>query len=176
MLSWMIILFSSLFGVDAVIKQQIEENISQGEERELAGGKIVIRKVYNRGFMLNVLEKKPKVVRGVTVAAGIGVLLSDILTFFPVRMVRAARSDGKAGIFHPCIRKGSYLQKFGMTLVSAGAASNIFDRLVRGRVIDYIGIRTGKKFPDKITVNLGDCYIACGGLILMIRDLFRLRG
>ena len=56
MLSWMSILFASLLGIDVMIKQQVEENIRRGEEKELAGGKIVIRKVYNRGFLLNFLE------------------------------------------------------------------------------------------------------------------------
>lgn len=172
MISWMFILFSSLLGIDVVIKQHVEENISQGEEKEIAGGKLVIRKVYNRGFLLNFLEGYPKIVRGAAFVTGMVVLVCDILTFIPVRLGRITRTDGKRDFFRLCIKKGSYLKQFGMTLLSAGAASNIFDRLARGRVIDYIGIRTGKRSLDKITANLGDCYIACGGLILMLRDLF----
>lgn len=171
MLSWMSILFASLLGIDVMIKQQVEENIRRGEEKELAGGKIVIRKVYNRGFLLNFLEGNPKLVKGAAVASGIVLLIWDVLTFIPVRITRVTLADGKKGFFRPCIKKGSYLKKLGMTLFSAGAASNIFDRLVRGRVIDYIGIRTGKRYLDKITANLGDCYIAGGGILLMLRDL-----
>ena len=162
MLSWMSILFASLLGIDVMIKQQVEENIRRGEEKELAGGKIVIRKVYNRGFLLNFLEGNPKLVKGAAVASGIVLLIWDVLTFIPVRITRVTLADGK---------KGFFLKKLGMTLLSAGAASNIFDRLVRGRVIDYIGIRTGKRYLDKITANLGDCYIAGGGILLMLREL-----
>ena len=166
MISSMLVIFASLLGIDVLIKQQVEENIEPGEEKELAGGRIVIRKVYNRGFLMNILDGKPKVVRYATIVSGIGLLIWDILTFLPVRIIRTARVDGKAGGIRLGIRRGPYLR-----LLSAGAASNIFDRLVRGRVIDYIGIRTGERHLDRITANLGDCFIACGGLILMLRDL-----
>ena len=171
MISSMFVIFASLLGIDVLIKQQVEENIEPGEEEEFAGGRIVIRKVYNRGFLMNILDGKPKVVRYATIVSGIGLLIWDILTFLPVRIIRTARVDGKAGGIRLGIRRGPYLRQFGMTLLSAGAASNIFDRLVRGRVIDYIGIRTGERHLDRITANLGDCFIACGGLILMLRDL-----
>ena len=72
MLSWMSILFASLLGIDVMIKQQVEENIRRGEEKELAGGKIVIRKVYNRGFLLNTLEDRQTLVKAVSAAAGAG--------------------------------------------------------------------------------------------------------
>ena len=111
-----------------------------------------------------------------TIVSGIGILIWDILAFLPVRITRTVRADGKAGGIRLCIRRGSYLRQFGMTLLSAGAASNIFDRLVRGKVIDYIGIRTGQRHLDRITANLGDCFIACGGLILMLRDFILIPG
>ena len=59
-----------------------------------------------------------------------------------------------------------------MTLVSAGAASNLFDRLVRGRVVDYIGFRTQKKFLGRITANLGDVYLAVGSVLVMAGEVF----
>ncbi len=69
-----------------------------------------------------------------------------------------------------------------MTLVSAGAASNLFDRLAMGRVVDYIGFRTdvrdesdkeskGKKFLGKITANLGDVYLVLGSVLVMAGEI-----
>ncbi len=170
MLSSLTVLFASLLGVDECLKQYAEENIDQGEERELRGGRLVMRKVYNQGFLLNFLEEKPKIVKGVTVAAAGGILICDILTFMPIRILYKTGPDGRT-IIRLRRKKGQCLRKISMTILSAGAASNIFDRLVRGRVIDYIGFKTGKKSLDRITANLGDAYIACGGLILIIRGL-----
>jgi len=137
---------------------------------------VLFASLLNRGFLMNILDGKPKVVKCATIVSGIGILIWDILAFLPVRITRTVRADGKAGGIRLCIRRGSYLRQFGMTLLSAGAASNIFDRLVRGKVIDYIGIRTGQRHLDRITANLGDCFIACGGLILMLRDFILIPG
>ena len=152
MLSLMLIVFAVLLGTDVVIKQQVEENMNPGEKRELFGGKVIIRKVYNRGFLLNVLDNHPAIVRGATIITSIGIFIWDALVF---------------------LRRGHSVKKLGMTLLSAGAASNAFDRLARGKVIDYIGVRSQKKFLAQITANLGDLYIASGGILTAITDIFR---
>ena len=58
MLSLFVILFAVLLGTDVVLKRWVEENIDQDEKRELFNGNIIIRKVYNRGFILNFLDHK----------------------------------------------------------------------------------------------------------------------
>ncbi len=151
MLSLMIIIFAVFFGLDVVIKQHVEENMNPGEKRELFGDAVIIRKVYNRGFLLNILDNHPAIVKGATMVTGIGVLVYDVFVF---------------------LGKGHLVKKLGMTLLSAGAASNSFDRLVRGKVIDYIGFRNQKKFLARITANLADFYIACGGVLLTICAVF----
>lgn len=153
MRSLLVSLFALLLGADVYIRQQVEENLNPGEEKEFLGGRVVIRKVYNRGFLLNLLDRYPAVVRGASIVAGAGVLVWDILAF---------------------AKKGHYVKKLGMTLVSAGAAGNLFDRLARGKVIDYIGIRSGRRFLDRVTANLGDIYIACGSLLVMGSECFHM--
>lgn len=150
MFSWTMGLFAVLLGADEAVKQYVEEDMASGEKRAILGGRIVIRKVYNRGFLLNLLEQHPTVIKGASVVTGLGVLFYDALLF---------------------MKKGHYVKKLGMTLLSAGAASNIFDRLVRGKVIDYIGVRTENKFFARITANLGDYYIAFGALITAICNI-----
>ena len=49
--------------VDMGIKQYIEENFEEEEERETILDKVVLRKVYNKGFCFNTLDKKPELVR-----------------------------------------------------------------------------------------------------------------
>ncbi len=150
MLSSMMMLFAILLGADVMIKKLVEEELNPGEERELLDGKIVIRKVYNRGFLLNLFDKYPAAVKGMSLFAGAGVLVWDVLTF---------------------AKKRNYIRKLGMTLVSAGAASNLFDRLAKGRVVDYIGLRTKKKSLGRITANLGDVYLACGSALVMTGEI-----
>lgn len=150
MLSSMMMLFAILLGADVMIKKLVEEELNPGEERELLDGKIVIRKVYNRGFLLNLFDKYPAAVKGMSLFAGAGVLVWDVLTF---------------------AKKRNYIRKLGMTLVSAGAASNLFDRLAKGRVVDYIGLRTKKKSLGRITANLGDVYLACGSALVMAGEI-----
>lgn len=153
MFSFFVILFAVLLGVDVVLKKWVEENVNSDEKHELFGGKVIIRKIYNQGFILNLLDHKPMIVRRATAASGIGVLLYDAAVF---------------------LRKGRPIRKLGLTFLSAGAASNIFDRLAKGKVTDYIGL-PGKKFPARITANLGDLYIACGGILILICDILKRR-
>lgn len=152
MLSFMTTIFAVLLGTDVTLKQHVEEKLNPGEVRQYLGGRVVIRKVYNRGFLMNLLDDRPRAVKGATLITSIGILLWDALVF---------------------LKKGSFLKKLGMTFLSAGAASNAFDRLARGKVIDYIGIGCGQRFLARITANLGDIYIACGGILIMISDLIR---
>lgn len=151
MLSAMLVLFAVLLGTDVILKKRVEEELNPGEERELPGGRIVVRKVYNRGFLLNLFDEYPAAVKGASLFAGAGVLVWDCLTF---------------------AKKRNYVRKLGMALVSAGAASNIFDRLAKGKVVDYIGLRTEKKSLGRITANLGDIYLACGSILVMAGEVF----
>lgn len=140
-----------LFGADEILKQWVEDQLEEGEVRFYLKDRLVIRKVYNRGFIFSSLEDKNLLVKGVSVVAGVFVFLMDIWAE----------------------RYGSLQEKLGMTLLSAGAASNIFDRLVRGKVIDYIAVRTKNTRIKKITANLGDIYIALGAILIWIQKIGR---
>ena len=111
MFSWMAVVFAVLLGTDVICKQQVEENLDPGERRELFGGRVVIRKAYNRGFLLNLLEDRPRLIKGATMITSAGILIWDVLVF---------------------LKKGNFPRKLGLTLLSAGAASNTFDRMARG--------------------------------------------
>lgn len=137
-------LFLLLVCSDMGAKQYIEDTFKPGEERATIFGKLVFRKVYNKGFMMNTLEKYPELVKGASAATGLLV----------------AGYDGWL-----LAHKGRRIKKLGMTFLSAGAFSNIYDRLIRGKVIDYIGVDSEKKKVSKVTVNLADLYIFIGALL-----------
>lgn len=151
MLTGMVLLFSVLLGLDLLFKQYVEDSIEAGREREIFGGKLTIRKVYNKGFLLNAMEQYPAIVSAVSIAGCIGILLRCACLF---------------------MKKRRYGEKVGMILISSGAASNTFDRLARGRVIDYIGFRTKWPLLARLTFNLGDFCIFLGAVMVSAAKIF----
>ena len=133
--------------VDMGIKQYIEDTFDRREERKCIVPGLVLRKVYNRGFLLSTLEKYPKIVQGASAVTGVVILFYDLLLF---------------------LKKGKWLEKTGMILLTAGAASNIYDRLVRKKVIDYIGFQSKNKFLSSLTANLADFYVIIGAVLVGI--------
>lgn len=140
-----------LFGVDLLLKQYVEENMDCGEEIEAVKDKVILRKVYNKGFMLHALERYPWLVRGSAAFLGAVLFIYDVLL------------SGK---------KGRRVEKAGTAIFSAGAYSNIFDRLVRGKVIDYIGFKSKSGFLSRLTVNLADLCIVAGLAVMTLGKLF----
>ena len=136
-----------LFLLDLMIKESIEKNVDVSEERELAGGKILIRKVYNKGMLLHFMDQRPRAVKSITAALGIFIIVYDIFLLFV---------------------KKRFLEKVGMVFLTGGAFSNIYDRLARGKVIDYIGFQTKNKAFTRVTFNLGDFFILLGAILALL--------
>lgn len=132
---------AAVFSLDVILKQAVEETLDSGEERVLTGGKVYIRKVYNKGAALGFMKNRADVLRKISALLGAATLLYDVM------LLRRPRR---------------FLEKTGMMLFTGGAFSNIFDRILRGRVIDYIGFQT--KWPEvtEITYNIGDFAIFFG--------------
>lgn len=138
-------LFLALLTADMGTKQYIEDTFRKGEEREANSSKIVLRKVHNKGFCLNTLDKYPTVIKGVS--AG----LCGLIGVYAYQLFQ---------------KRGRWIAKLGMTFLGAGALSNTFDRLVRGYVVDYWGVKFKNSKLSKITANLADIYILVGSTVL----------
>ena len=65
-------------------------------------------------------------------------------------------------------KKGKFFRKAGLTLATAGAVSNTYDRIAKGAVVDYIGYRGKNKFLNSLTANLADFYIVTGIMLAQI--------
>lgn len=140
-------IFLVLVCLDMGIKQYIEDTFEKDEERKTVIDGLVLRKVYNKGFAFNLMDDHPETIRSSSVCAGIGLLLYNSLLFFT---------------------KGKRVRKLGMLFVTAGAFSNIYDRLIREKVIDYIGIECKNSYLSKLTANLADIYIVIGTILVTI--------
>ncbi|HJD46452.1 MAG TPA: signal peptidase II [Candidatus Mediterraneibacter norfolkensis] len=143
-----------LFGADQLMKTYVEQNLDKGEEKKLTE-RIVLRRVHNKGMCLNLLDREPDLVKYLSVFS------AAILTLiYGISLTR---------------RKGFWRKK-GLALMAAGAWSNTFDRYVRGHVVDYIGFRCENKRVSDVTYNLGDFFLAAGGLTALLSSLFRKDG
>ena len=138
--------------VDMGIKQYIEENFEEEEERETILDGVVLRKVYNKGFCFNALDKNPDLVRKTSGILCAGLAIYDAWLF---------------------LKKGKWLRKFGMVFLTAGAISNTYDRLIRGKVIDYIGIQWKNSRFRRLTANLADVYVVIGAAVTGVAKIFR---
>ncbi|MEF9953841.1 MAG: signal peptidase II [Clostridium sp.] len=145
-------LMAGLFGLDIFLKGKIEAQDTETFPRDMqgTGGKIRIYKNHNDGFCFGFLKKN-----------------KELVTLIPIVFTSAA-----AGILTWLLtKKGETVHKLGFSLVVAGAASNLYDRLVRGYVVDYFSPQLG--FLKKIVFNIGDICIFLGALILAVRDLMK---
>lgn len=138
-------LFLALTTFDMGIKQYVEDTFRKGEERSTKDSRLVIRRVHNKGFCLDTLDSYPMLVKIVSAVLG-GIIGADAY-----KMLQ---------------KRGQWVKKLGMTFLTAGAFSNIFDRICRGYVVDYIGVRVKNSKLSKITANLADIYILTGSAIL----------
>lgn len=126
---------------DLAVKKEIEARPDEEFPRTVkeSGSLICLYKNHNPGFPFGFLKEYPKLVE-----------------MIPVCMLSAV-----AGAWAYVIgRKGRVLEKTALTLVLAGGASNLYDRLRRGYVVDYFSIRW-KKLKN-VVFNLGDIFIFTG--------------
>lgn len=134
--------------IDMLMKYAVESSLDTREERYAFKKKLILRRVYNKGFCMNRLEDKPKVVKYTSVYTTVLVTIYQMVTLLK--------------------KKECLLKKIGLSLLSAGAWSNTFDRWFRGHVVDYLGIPSEKKEVERITFNLADVWIAVGGIFVMV--------
>ena len=145
MKKWMTGFAAILLGADLFCKYRTEQKADGEKEKELFRGKVLIRKVHNHGFALNVLSGEDRIVKGGSLLAGILLLCYHVKLFFS--------------------KKGTW--KFaGTSLMLAGALSNLYDRFRRGYVVDYIGFAAADPQIRKITFNIGDFCLMAGAAVL----------
>lgn len=131
------------------IKNHMEKNRPLHTKEDILGGKVTLRKHYNYGMMLNLLDNKKDMVKRIS-GITLGFLILVFLFWLP--------------------KKGNRLYKLGLSLVLGGAISNVADRFTRGYVVDYFSINYGRL--RKIIFNLSDIIIFIGSVLTIIASFF----
>lgn len=137
-----IILAVAIFITDYFIKDYIEKNKKLQDEETILNGKIIITKYHNKGAILNFLENKKEAV--VTIS---GILFGMILLFFVILLPQRRKE----------------VLKFAMACILGGAASNLYDRVKRGYVVDYFSF----SFIKKVIFNISDLFIFLGCFLVL---------
>lgn len=65
--------------------------------------------------------------------------------------------------------KGKTAQKLGLSIIIGGALSNLYDRLVRGYVVDYFSIEWDRL--KKVVFNLGDMFVFLGSAVIVAEQV-----
>lgn len=142
-----IFIAAGVFLTDLCIKSYVDKKYARRVRHPHLGGRIILEKYYNDGAALNLLSKKPRVMRllhTVTLAA------VGIFFYF----------YGKAS--------GKELSKTGLALLLGGGFSNLYDRYTKGHVVDYFRINLGPKWLKRIIFNISDFCVFTGALLTAI--------
>lgn len=134
---------------DGLLKQHIDRTRSLDERQDILAGIVTVRKHYNEGAFLQFLEEKKELVKVISCVM-LGMLLLAFAIILP--------------------KKGNSLNKLGLSLILGGAVSNVADRFLKGKVVDYFSINVGKL--KKIILNIADLAIFIGSFILLLASLF----
>lgn len=142
-----VFLAATIFLADFFIKKRIDETRELQEESDVCGGRLILRKYYNKGAALDFLEGNPRLVR--LVASGVLLALCGM----------AALVSGK---------KGNWGEKLGLSMILGGGASNLYDRVKKGHVVDYFSFKS--RFPkvQRVIFNISDLFIFLGSLLFLI--------
>ena len=133
------------FAGDQVTKKLADAEFFD-KKRELFGGRVTLMYCKNRGFAMNRLESNRKLVVAVS---------SVIFLLLAVFYLGTLADEDCRPI------------RLGLSLVMAGAAGNVYDRIFRGGVTDFINV----SFARRIVFNLADVFIVVGGLLAIAGEL-----
>ena len=136
-----------LFAGDFFLKKQVDKKIEKEEKKEICNGKIVVRKYYNKGGALNFMEKSPKVLR--TVCGGI-ILVLGVLWYLLLR------NKKNPGIL------------LGISMILGGGASNLYDRITKGIVVDYFSFLSPWERLNRVVFNISDMFIFLGSILMVL--------
>ncbi len=77
------VLAMAIFIIDLLIKNYIEKTGTEGEEKAVCGGRLLIRRYHNRGAFLNAGERRRDLVAVLSLVLTLGLTALFLLTFAP---------------------------------------------------------------------------------------------
>ncbi|MEO8659862.1 MAG: signal peptidase II [Bryobacteraceae bacterium] len=142
----------AVFAVDRLTKAVIERAVSFWDALVVIPGFFQIIHTQNKGAAFSMLADASETVRTVVLVGLSVVVLGFIATLL-------WRTNSPLAREHPSVR-------VGLSLVLGGAVGNVFDRITRGGVTDFLDFYAGDyHFP---TFNVADSAITIGAGLLLL--------
>lgn len=139
-----------IFVLEYNVKNYMDKAYPSGRQRPLACGRAILKTYYNTGAAGNFLSGHPKAVRRIHTAA-LGIVLTAMLWIYR--------------------RKGAAMAKLGLSFLIGAGASNLYDRLAKGHVVDYISFGFGPERFRKLVFNISDFFVFAGILLCVAQIL-----
>lgn len=144
MINFFVSLIAAVFMGDKYIKERMDRELPPGENQEIWGGRLLLRRHHNPGVMLGIGKGQGTVVT----------TLSLLLTAFSTLIFALSLS-----IY------GSNLLRTGLALLLGGAFSNTYDRLRQRYVMDYVSLNVKWAPIRRLVFNISDFCIITGAML-----------
>lgn len=149
-------LIPGLFALDWITKRWIEGNVSFWDTHVVIPGFFSIVHAQNRGAAFSILADAPDAVRGLVLIGMSGMVTLAVAWMFRSSLVKPETYTA-AG-------------RLALALVLGGALGNLYDRILRGSVTDFLLLYwRDYQFP---AFNVADSAISVGAVLLLI-DMWR---
>ena len=136
-----------MFALDECIKQYVDKKRKTGECTRVGNTCVMIEKFYNTGASLSMCKDYPRLVTGMHIFV-MGALSGVYLCVQNRRDCRGL--------------------KLALSLMLGGGFSNLWDRIHKHHVVDYVRFRTPWKKLSKLVFNLSDFAIFLGAILTLI--------
>ncbi|MCM1251972.1 MAG: signal peptidase II [Clostridium sp.] len=144
------VIAAAVFFLDLGIKNRVERKETEGTERPVGGGRLLLRKYHNKGAFLNTGERRSVLVAVASVILTLAMTVLFLVTF---------------------TFRGSRMLKTGLAFLLGGAYSNTYDRLRRHYVVDYVSFPVKNKMIRSIVFNISDFCIIIGALLMVFGSI-----
>jgi len=149
-------LIPGIFALDWVSKRWIEKNVSFWDTHSIIPGLFSIVHAQNRGAAFSILADAPDTVRGLVLIGMSGAVTLIVAWMFRSSLVKPETYTA-AG-------------RLALALVLGGALGNLYDRILRGSVTDFLLVYWRDwQWP---AFNVADSAISVGAILLLI-DIWR---
>ncbi len=136
-----------IFGLECGVKKHMDRVRAIDEQRLAANGKIILKKYYNTGAAGNFLSNYPKAMRCIH-AAALGGVAAELLRLLG--------------------RRDAGIAKLGLSFLAGGGLSNLYDRIRKGYVVDYVSFAFGPDRFRKLVFNIADFFVFAGALLVAL--------
>lgn len=144
----------AIFAIDRLTKIWVDQNLSAFDTRTVIPGFFNLIHSENTGMAFSILADASSQVRKVVLVG----FSSVVLMFVAGMLWQAAPSPQRA-------------QKAALTLVFGGATGNLYDRIMRGSVTDFLDFYLGTY--HWATFNVADAAITAGAILLGLEMLLQ---